>query len=159
MVTTLPLGFNKKRRNLHPNRRRLHHPRHTEYALCLRLGLLKTEAAAIFLPLATLLEQIDTLETLQNVALRCDLAGTSKTAMLTHDFFSFSKKLFAHYIKFHPSAQVPILQRPFSMSSALLKRLIEEGFATHLIETEEFGLIYSQWTNQTDAPRTNRRNP
>ena len=110
MVTTLSLGFNKKRRNLHPNRRRLHHPRHTEYALCLRLGLLKTETAAIFLPLATLLEQIDTLETLQNVALRCDLAGTSKTAMLTHDFFSFSKKLFAHYIKFPPSAQVPIFQ-------------------------------------------------
>jgi hypothetical protein len=62
------------------------------YALRFRLGLLETEAAAVFLPLAALLKQVDTLETLQNVALRRDLAGTSKTAMLTHDFFSFSKK-------------------------------------------------------------------
>jgi len=63
-----------------------------EYVLCFRLGLLETEAAAVFLPLATLLKQIDTLETLQNVALRRDLAGTSKTAMLTHDFFLLLKK-------------------------------------------------------------------
>ena len=108
MVTTLPLGFNKKRRNLHPNRRRLHHPRHTEYALCLRLGLLKTEAAAIFLPLATLLKQIDTLETLQNVALRRDLAGTSKTAMLTHDFFLLLKKMCAYYTICRSLTQAPI---------------------------------------------------
>ena len=74
MVTTLPLGFNKKRRNLHPNRRRLHHPRHTEYALCLRLGLLKTETAASFFPFAALLEKIDALKPLQDIALRSDLA-------------------------------------------------------------------------------------
>ena len=29
----------------------------------------------------------------------------------------------------------------------------------HLIETEEFGLIYGQWTNQTDAPHTKRQDP
>ena len=64
----------------------------SKYVLCFRLGLLKTETAAVVLPLATLLKQIDTLETLQNVALRRDLAGTSKTAMLTHDFFLLLKK-------------------------------------------------------------------
>jgi hypothetical protein len=90
-----------------------------KYVLGFRLGLLETEAAAVFLPLAALLKQVDALETLQNVALRCDLAGTSKTAMLTHDFFSFSKKLFAHYIKFHPSAQVPIFQDLYEVGRSI----------------------------------------
>ena len=79
-----------------------------EYVLCFRLGLLETEAAAVFLPLATLLKQIDTLETLQNVALRRDLAGTSKTAMLTHDFFLLLKKMFAYCTKYRSPTQVPI---------------------------------------------------
>ena len=69
-----------------------------KYALCLRLGLLETKTAAIFLPLAALLKQIDALETLQDVALRCNLAGTSKTAMLTH-FSPPSQKNFAYYSK------------------------------------------------------------
>ena len=79
-----------------------------EYVLCFRLGLLETEAAAIFLPFAALLKQIDTLETLQNVALRRDLAGTSKTAMLTHDFFLLLKKMFAYCTKYRSPTQVPI---------------------------------------------------
>ena len=72
----------------------------SKYVLCFRLGLFKTETAAVFLPLATLLKQIDTLKTLQNVALRRDLAGTSKTAMLTHDFFLLLKKKCARIIPY-----------------------------------------------------------
>ena len=81
-----------------------------KYVLGFRLGLLETEAAAVFLPLATLLKQIDTLETLQNVALRRDLAGTSKTAMLTHDFFLLLKKMFAYCTKYRPPTQAPIFE-------------------------------------------------
>ena len=40
-----------------------------KYALLFRLGLLETETAATFFPFATLLEKIDALKTLQNVAL------------------------------------------------------------------------------------------
>jgi len=39
---------------------------------------------AAFFPLAALLEQLDPLETLQNVAFRNDRAGSSKAAVLRH---------------------------------------------------------------------------
>jgi hypothetical protein len=50
----------------------------------LGLGLLETEAAAPFLPFSALLEEIDSLETLENVALGRDLAGTFKRCVLAH---------------------------------------------------------------------------
>jgi hypothetical protein len=44
--------------------------------LGLGFGLLQTKAAASFLPFPALLEEVDTLKALQDVALRRDLAGT-----------------------------------------------------------------------------------
>ena len=52
--------------------------------LGLGFGLLETKAAASFLPFPALLEEVDALETLQDVALRDDLAGTLKRCMLAH---------------------------------------------------------------------------
>ena len=63
-----------------------------QYGLGFGLSLLKTKTAAILFPFATLLKQIDTLKALQDIALGRNLAGTSKTAMLTHDFFLLLKK-------------------------------------------------------------------
>jgi hypothetical protein len=48
------------------------------------LGLFQTETAATFLPLAALLEEVDSLETLEDVALGCDLSGTFKRCVLAH---------------------------------------------------------------------------
>jgi hypothetical protein len=50
----------------------------------LGLGLLETKATGTFFPLPTLLEEIDPLETLKNIALRGYLAGTFKRCMLAH---------------------------------------------------------------------------
>ena len=47
-----------------------------------RLRFRKTDHFAAFFPLTTLLEQLDPLETLQNIALRDDRAGSSETSML-----------------------------------------------------------------------------
>lgn len=55
----------------------------------LRLGLLETEAAVAFLPLSALLEKVDALKTLQNVASGGDFTGPFKRCMLAH----FSKFL------------------------------------------------------------------
>ena len=50
------------------------------------LGLAKTEYPVALLPLATAFENFDALETLENVPLRRDGAGTFETAMLRHSF-------------------------------------------------------------------------
>ena len=52
--------------------------------LRVRLGFRKPDHLAAFFPLAALFEQLDALETLQNVAFRDDGAGSSETAMLRH---------------------------------------------------------------------------
>ena len=65
--------------------------------LRLRLCLPETKAAAAFFPLAALLQQIDTLETLQYIALRRDLTRTSQTWMLTHLLLLLLKKQRALY--------------------------------------------------------------
>ena len=58
----------------------------TKKEIFLRLGLrlLEAKAATSFLPLPTLLEEVDALEALENVPLRRNLAGTLKRCMLTH---------------------------------------------------------------------------
>lgn len=48
------------------------------------LGLGQANDFAALFPLAAFLEQLDPLETLQDVALSDDRAGSSKTAMLGH---------------------------------------------------------------------------
>lgn len=48
-------------------------------------GLAKTLAAVAFLPLPTLDEQVDALETLEHVALGSDLARPFETSVLAHD--------------------------------------------------------------------------
>ena len=60
-------------------------------ALRLGLGLAQTQTAVAFLPLATGLEEVDALETLEDVALGRDLSRSLETTMLTHFFFSCSK--------------------------------------------------------------------
>jgi hypothetical protein len=50
------------------------------------LGLAEAEHAIAFLPLATLLEDFDALEALENIPLGGDGAGTFETAMLRHKF-------------------------------------------------------------------------
>ena len=52
--------------------------------LRVRLGFGEADDLAAVFPLAAFLEQLDTLETLQDVALSNDRAGSSKTAMLGH---------------------------------------------------------------------------
>lgn len=52
--------------------------------LRVRLGFGEPDDFATFFPLAALLEQFDAFETLQNIALRDDRAGSSKAAMLRH---------------------------------------------------------------------------
>jgi len=61
----------------------------------LRLGLrlLESEAAAAFLPLPSLLEEIDALEALQDVALRSYLALAPEGCMLAHFLSSFLFKM------------------------------------------------------------------
>jgi hypothetical protein len=54
------------------------------------LGLLKTETPAAFLPFTALLEKVDPLETLENVALRSDFTGTFKRCVLAHCLFFLS---------------------------------------------------------------------
>ena len=83
----------KKQRNPHPAGRRFPLLDTLRYGLGFGLSLLKTKTAAILFPFATLLKQIDTLKALQDIALGRNLAGTSKTAMLTHFLFSFSKNV------------------------------------------------------------------
>jgi len=56
-----------------------------------RLRLLQPKATVALFPIAALLQQVDTLETLEDVSLGRDLARSSQTAMLTHFFFSCSK--------------------------------------------------------------------
>lgn len=50
----------------------------------LGLGLLETETAASLFPFAALLEQVDPLETLENVPLGGNLAGAFQRCVLTH---------------------------------------------------------------------------
>jgi hypothetical protein len=56
----------------------------TDHFLNVRLGLRKTVYFGAFLELATLLQKFDALETLQDVSLRRDGAGSFETAMLRH---------------------------------------------------------------------------
>lgn len=55
------------------------------------LRLLKPEAAAAFLPLAALLQEIDPLEALENIAPGGDFTGTFKRWMLAHFLFVLSR--------------------------------------------------------------------
>ena len=52
--------------------------------LNVRLGLGQVHHATAFFPLAALFQQLNPLETLQNVPFGYDSAGSSKTAMLRH---------------------------------------------------------------------------
>lgn len=52
--------------------------------LGVRLCFGEADDLAAFFPLAALFEELDPLETLQNVALSDDRAGSSKTAVLRH---------------------------------------------------------------------------
>ncbi len=61
--------------------------RENRESLRVRARLAQTEHAVAFLPLATTLENFHALETLKNVALGRDGAGTFKTAMLGHKFW------------------------------------------------------------------------
>ena len=72
--------------------------------LGLGFGLLETKAAASFLPFPALLEEVDALETLQDVALRDDLAGTLKRCMLAHFllFLSIAGKYIISRRRFQP---------------------------------------------------------
>ncbi len=68
-----------------PNRERLGTSLLTKNkSLGLGLGLLKTQATATFLPLPALLEEVNALKTLENIALGGDLAGTLKRCVLAH---------------------------------------------------------------------------
>ena len=53
--------------------------------LDVRLSLRQAEDFLARFPLVALLEQLDALETLQDVSLRCDRAGAFETAMLRHN--------------------------------------------------------------------------
>ena len=72
--------------------------------LGLGFGLLQTKAAASFLPFPALLEEVYTLKTLQDVALRDDLAGTLKRCMLAHFllFLSIAGKYIISRRRFQP---------------------------------------------------------
>ena len=60
-------------------------------ALGFGLGLLQTQTTASFFPLSTLLEEIDALKALEDIALRRNRPGTLKRCMLTHiRFFPFN---------------------------------------------------------------------
>lgn len=48
------------------------------------LRLLEAQATVAFLPLSALLQEIDALETLEDVALGSDLTGTLKRCVLAH---------------------------------------------------------------------------
>ena len=62
-----------------------------EKDLGFRLRLLQAKATATFLPLPTLLEEINALKALQDIALRGNLAGTLKRCMLAHFFLPFNR--------------------------------------------------------------------
>lgn len=72
---------------------------HNGCGLRLRLRLLETKSAAILFPFAALLQKVYALKALQHIALGRDLAGTSKTGMLTHFSSPSSKKVRALYQK------------------------------------------------------------
>jgi hypothetical protein len=55
--------------------------------LNVRLGLGQIHHAAALFPRAALFEQVDALETLENVALGCDGTGGTEAAMLGHKRF------------------------------------------------------------------------
>ena len=85
--------------------------------LGLWLGLFEAKSTATFFPFTTFLEQIDTLETLQHVPSGRDFAGTSKAGMLTHDLFSFSKKVRLLY-------QIPSFFASAILNHAFLRLLL-----------------------------------
>ena len=62
-----------------------------EKDLGFRLRLLQAKATAAFLPLPALLEEINALKALQDIALRGNLAGTLKRCMLAHFFLPFNR--------------------------------------------------------------------
>ena len=63
------------------------------------LGLLETQTTASFLPLTTLLEEIDALEALQDITLGRNLTGTLKRCMLAHCLlFPFNRGIVYHFV-------------------------------------------------------------